>query len=271
VTPCLPNQARLPINRCNLPASILGGPTFQRHPAPLLIDGVAELHRELFDELAAIANPHERAGAFMNYMDCHFSLSRPEEAGWQAGARQKRNRADYLRMLRGWLFDPDNREGAVLKGWVESRFGLLTRHHRVAIDSADSSSYRAFMEERMEGLYNTNGLESQLDLLYSYCQHELAIRHNGIAHLTLYRGVNRLAEHDTLARGAGHSHTLLLNNLNSFSSSRERADEFGDQILAAEIPTSKIFFYNNLLPGVLKGEEEYLVIGGVYLVTLSQI
>jgi len=32
---------------------------------------------------------------------------------------------------------------------------------------------------------------------------------------------------------------------------------------------AKIFFYNHLLPGLLKGEEEYVVIGGVYEVALS--
>ena len=35
--PALPRFARLPINRCNLPAAILGGLTYQRHPTPLTI------------------------------------------------------------------------------------------------------------------------------------------------------------------------------------------------------------------------------------------
>ena len=50
VGPRLP-KGSLPINRCNLPAVILGGLTFQRHPAPLLLDGVAELHHRLFRSL----------------------------------------------------------------------------------------------------------------------------------------------------------------------------------------------------------------------------
>ncbi len=55
------------------------------------------------------------------------------------------------------------------------------------------------------------------------------------------------------------------------SGSKVSAGEFGDYILAAEIPTAKIFFHCTLLPGVLKGEDEYLVIGGAYEVTLSTL
>jgi NAD+--dinitrogen-reductase ADP-D-ribosyltransferase len=47
----LPGSARLPINRCNLPASILGSLSYQRHPVPLKLDGVEELHRSLFAAL----------------------------------------------------------------------------------------------------------------------------------------------------------------------------------------------------------------------------
>ena len=64
---------------------------------------------------------------------------------------------------------------------------------------------------------------------------------------------------------------MLFNNLTSFTTLRERAGEFGDYILAAEIPTAKIFFHCTLLPGVLKGEDEHLVIGGAYEVTLSTL
>jgi NAD+--dinitrogen-reductase ADP-D-ribosyltransferase len=45
---------------------------------------------------------------------------------------------------------------------------------------------------------------------------------------------------------------VLFNNLNSFTSSRERADEFGDYILVAEVPLPKVLFFNRLLPGMLK-------------------
>ena len=62
---------------------------------------------------------------------------------------------------------------------------------------------------------------------------------------------------------------MLFNNLNSFTSKRERACEFGDYILSVEVPLTKIFFYCGLLPGVLQSEDEYLVVGGVYAVRQS--
>ncbi|MGL5933984.1 MAG: NAD(+)--dinitrogen-reductase ADP-D-ribosyltransferase, partial [Cetobacterium sp.] len=84
-------------------------------------------------------------------------------------------------------------------------------------------------------------------------------------------GVNRLADYETLSMGKGGQHVILLNNLNSFTCSRERACEFGDYILAVDVPLTKIFFHCGLLPGVLQGEDEFLVIGGVVDVTLSTI
>jgi NAD+--dinitrogen-reductase ADP-D-ribosyltransferase len=45
----LPREARLPINRCNLPAVVLGRPDLSASSqSELLLDGVAELHADLF-------------------------------------------------------------------------------------------------------------------------------------------------------------------------------------------------------------------------------
>jgi NAD+--dinitrogen-reductase ADP-D-ribosyltransferase len=159
----------------------------------------------------------------------------------------------------------------VLKGWVESRFGLMPRYHGQPLRDPSGEAYRRYLEMRSHGLYGTNALESQFDLVYAFCQSELERRHAGARHVTLYRGVNRLGEHEVLEEGAGGRRIILLNNLNSFTCSRERAGEFGDYILAADIPLSKIFFHCGLLPGVLQGEDEFLVIGGVVEVTLSTI
>ena len=108
-------------------------------------------------------------------------------------------------------------------------------------------------------------------LVYAFCQVELALRHPGVRHVTLYRGVNRMADHEILAQGGVGRHVILLNNLSSFTCSRERAGEFGDYILAVEVPLTKIFFHCDLLPGVLQGEDKFLVIGGVVDVTLSTL
>jgi NAD+--dinitrogen-reductase ADP-D-ribosyltransferase len=272
MTATLPRGARLPLNRCNLPAVILGGLTYQAHPVPLEIDGIRAFHRELFRLLAPIEAHRERAALFVDYMSAHFCLDDLEAAGLTPGrTRKSRRNADYLRMVRGWSFDSDGREGAVLKHWVETRFGLLARHHAGPLDGRDSDAYQRYLVAGSHGLYATNALEAQLDLLYTYCQYELTRQHPEETHLTLYRGINRIDEHEVLERGSGGVYRVLLNNLNSFTRVRERADEFGDYILTTEVPLAKVCFYNGLLPGMLKGEDEFVVIGGAYAVRIETL
>lgn len=262
--PVLPQRASLPINRCNLPAKILGSLTFQHHPVALYIDGVDTLHRALFDTLDAIVDSESRARYFIDYQSVHFLLHKPEEAG---GDESSRSRADYLRLLRGWLFDSDGKEGAVLKSWVESRFGLMPRHHRGLLSDYSGEGYQHYLADRSLGLYNTNALEAQLDLLYAFCQYQRARIHEGGELLILYRGVNRIDDYEVVARSGRHHAVLLLNNLNSFTSDRDRASEFGDHIIETVVPASKLLWYPGLLAGHLQGEQEYLVIGGLYAVT----
>ena len=267
----------LPINRCNLPAAILGGLTFQRAPAPLSIDGVAALHRPLFDLLNDIDEAAERARRFVGYMEAHFHLAQPEEAGLTAHQPKARARANYLRVVRGWAFDPDGREAAVLKGWVESRFGLMPRHHGGSLREAGSPAWQRYVAMRAAGLYGTNALEAQLDLLYAYCQYELARQFPQRTHVCLYRGVNRLVDHEIIAAGnvdeevRSVAKIVLLNNVSSFSRSRERAGEFGDTILSVDVPVPKLAFFSQLLPGMLKAEGEYVVIGGLYRVDMATL
>ena len=268
-SPTLPRAARLPVNRCNLPADILGGLTFQRSPVALELDGVAQLHRGFFELLDTLDDAGERAHAFTMHMNAAFYLNEPEQAGYTAEATHKRHKADYLRMLRGWSFDADSREGAALKGWVESRFGLLPRHHGGPIRDFSGEAYRRYLEMRATALYGTNALEAQFDLLYAYCQYELARQHPGETHLTLYRGVNRVDDHETLATLDSKRRVVLFNSLSSFTTNRERADEFGDYLLTVRVPLSKVFCYTRLLPGMLQGENEYTVIGGLYEVSIA--
>ncbi|OGT91537.1 MAG: NAD(+)--dinitrogen-reductase ADP-D-ribosyltransferase [Gammaproteobacteria bacterium RIFOXYA12_FULL_61_12] len=271
-TASLPPHARLPINRCNLPAVILGSLTFQQYPAPLRLDGVEELHARLFQALDGIDEAGERVDLFKCHMRSCFLLDHLDEAGFDpASGRRGRDKADYLRMLRGWLFDPDGKEAAVLKSWVESRFGLLPRNHRGFLGDFANDRYQAYLGDRARGLYNTNALESQLDLLFAYCQYEIRRQLPGQRHIRLYRGINRIEDHEILDRPNRRSYILLLNNLNSFTSNPERADEFGDTLLEVQVPLTKLLFIPGLLPGTLKGESEYLVIGGVYGVKVGLI
>ncbi len=264
--PALPATARLPINRCNLPPVILGGLAFQETPQPLEIDGIRALRADLFDMLDALDDAGERAQRFMDYMTVHFLLEQPEEAGFDGRGDRDRTRADYLKTLRGWGFDADGREGAILKSWIESRFGLLPRHHLGPLGDFSGDNYGIYQAQRSQGLYGTNGLEAQLDVLYTYCQYELKRAAPEKTHRTLYRGVNRLEEYEVLDQPDKRTAVLLLNNLNSFTATRDRATEFGDTILKVEVPIPKIFCFNDLLPGRLRGEDELIVIGGVYRV-----
>ncbi|UHD17961.1 NAD(+)--dinitrogen-reductase ADP-D-ribosyltransferase [Thiocapsa bogorovii] len=268
----LPANARLPINHCNLPAVILGSLTYQQHPVPLELDGIRNFHADLFRTLAPIPQHAARSQAFQDYVSAHFLLDHLDEAGLAKDkTKKKRINANYLRMARGWSFDSDGREGAILKRWVESRFGLLARHHAGPLQGRHSEAYERYVTEGTRGLYATNALEAQLDLLYTYCQYELLQAHPEETHLSLYRGINRIDEHEILETLGGGRYRVLFNNLNSFTSSRERADEFGDYILIAEVPLPKIFFFNRLLPGMLKGEDEFVVVGGVYEVSISTL
>lgn len=268
----LPAFARLPINRCNLPAVILGSLTFQDHPTALYLDGVEELHRDFFARLDRLSLAHQRARVFRDYITVAFRLEHPEEMGLSEGGEggRGRSKATWARLLRGWTFDADGREAAVLKGWVESRFGLLPRHHRGALREPGDALWRCYEEMRAAGLYGTNALEAQLDLIYAYCQYEFRRGAGGDApgKLTLYRGINRMQEYERLA-GEGRDQVLLFNNLTSFSAERERAEEFGDRIVQVVVPTPKIFCHCHLLPGLLGGESEYLVIGGAYRVSIE--
>ncbi len=265
----LPRDVRLPINRCNLPATILGGLTFQDSPVALVLDGVAQFHQGFFSLLNDIDDAIERAQAFSLHMNASFYLDQPEQAGYSPVAKNDRHKVDYLRMLRGWGFDANGKEGAALKGWVESRFGLLPRHHAGPIRDFSGTAYRRYLEMRAAALYGTNAVEAQFDLLYSYCQYEFAKQHSDTVHLVLYRGVNRIDDYETLATLDSKRRVVLFNNLSSFTANRERADEFGDYLLTARVPLAKIFFHTRLLPGMLQGEDEYTVIGGLYEVSIA--
>jgi NAD+--dinitrogen-reductase ADP-D-ribosyltransferase len=265
----LPRSARLPINRCNLPAVILGGLTFQHSPVALELDGVALFHQGFFALLDRIDNATDRAEAFRLHMNASFYLDHPEQAGYSSLTSNTRHKADYLRMLRGWGFDADGIEGAALKGWVESRFGLLPRHHAGQIRDFSGIAYRRYLEMRASALYGTNAIEAQFDLLYSYCQYELAKQYPDTPHLTLYRGVNHVDDYETLATIDKKRRVVLFNNLSSFTSDRDRADEFGDYLLTAQVPLSKVFYHTQLLPGLLQGENEFTVIGGLYEVSIA--
>lgn len=256
------DAAPMGYGRATLPPWLIASQEFQEHPRALHIVGVRRENRSLFALLAKLEDPVLRAEFFDEYMTTKFRLDE-----WQqqtaGGRRSLRN--SYLRFLRGWGFDSNSVEGAVLKGWVESRLGIPPSYHGRRIEPR-RRSYLEFARQRMRGHAWTNAIDAQLDLLFEFCQYEL--RRRDLRRLVLYRGTQEWDEQQTLARRESGERLIRINSLSSFTSEAERAWEFGSTVFKAVVPAQRIFYFAGLLPkNILKGEDEYLVIGGEYWVT----
>ena len=258
---------RIPFNRCNLPPWVIASREFNEDPRPLELQGVAHANRFLFETLDRLEDPAARAKTFDDWLSVRFQLHQWEAQETPTARRSLRN--SYLRFLRGWGHDSNAVEGAVLKGWVESRIGLPPTYHREPLGDIHSEAYFRYSLDRMKGHERTSAVCAQLDVLFEFVQHELGRR--GAGHETLYRGVHDLAEHEILQELGQGRLLLRLNNLNSFTWDFERAWEFGSRVLETRVPTPKIFFRSDLLPvPVLQGEQEVLVVGGEYEVAVKR-
>lgn len=265
-------------NLVGLPAGLISSVEFNAYPPLLNIAGTREAHRGLFRLLAGVSTIAQAVDVFEHYMETAFGLAPLSSAAqFQAQAQAKtsewqRFRSNYLKLLEGWGFDSNGPQGAALKGWVESRFGLMPTYHKAPLQRYPSPAWVSYVEEKFSSRFHNNDIHSQLDLLYEYCQ--WAIRRFGLPTrdwVTLWRGVNRYDEQQVV-EGALRSGDCIvhLNNLVSFTTSRERADEFGDWILEAQVPAVKIIFFPGLLSGsALAGEGEVLALGGYYRVKAS--
>lgn len=251
------------LNRCSLPPWAIASKHYNRHPQPLDIQGVGHIGRTLFEKLDHVEDPDARGALFHDFMDVRYQLHQWQREDSKSSRKSLKN--SYLRFLRGWLFDSNSIEGAVLKGWVESRLGLPPTFHHQAIDDIHAESYFRYTVDRMNGSARTSAILPQLDMLYAFVQYELGRRYPGQTHMTLYRGVNDFDEHQIIERYGKHEYLLRLNNLNSFTNDFERAWEFGSRVLEADVPLTKVFFLGGLLPrSLFKGEGEVLVIGGEF-------
>lgn len=253
-------------NLVGVPTGLLASAAFNEFPIPLHISGTREAHRSLFERLNSVADAVEASRVFQDYMIVVFGLEHAPEQG-----ERRRYRASYLRLLKDWGFDANSPAGAVLKGWVESRFGLFPSFHKEPLQRFNSPAWLTYVEEKMSSRFHNNSINMQLDVLYEFCQWALARFHApSKKHLRLFRGSNDLREHQLLQNLEGREALIRLNNLVSFTSQPEIADEFGDTIIEAEAPLPKILFYNDLLlRHPLRGEAEVLVIGGDYRVKMS--
>ena len=259
-------------NLVGVPTGVLASAAYNDHPVPLRIAGVREMYRSLFEMLDQAESVDEAADVFQGYMGVVFGLDLEQHEKNAKGDR-RRFRSSYMRLLRGWGFDSNSAEGAVLKGWVESRFGLFPTFHKGPIDRVSGPAWVTYIEEKMSSRFHNNSIHGQLDLLYEFCQWSLGrFFQVGQRHLTLYRGVNDFAEHQLVEQIDKRTSVVRINNLVSFTDNREVADQFGDYILEARVPTTKVLFFNRLIPQApLKGESEYMIIGGDYTITASYL
>jgi NAD+--dinitrogen-reductase ADP-D-ribosyltransferase len=257
-------MSRSGFNLCNLPPWVIASRYFNEHPQPLEIQGVRRANAFLFDRVESITSASERGEFFHDYMSVKFQLHH-----WQDHTPRARKslKNSYLRFLRGWMMDSNSVEGAVLKGWVESRMGLAPTFHKIRIPCVHSEQYMTFAVDRTHGSARTNAINSQLDLLYEYCQYELGRIVPSGERLKLFRGTNDANDYELLETLGKRESIVRLNNLVSFTADEERAWEFGDTVWEIQAPPSKVFFFGDLLPaGIMKCEGEYLVIGGEYRV-----
>lgn len=267
-------------NLVGVPTGLLASTAYNDFPVPLHIAGVREMYGSLFEMLGQAESAEEAAGVFQDYMGAVFGLEHEqrekadrEKPEGDKSRTPRRFRSSYLRLLKGWGFDTNTPEGAVLKGWVESRFGLFPTFHKALLDRYSAPAWLNYIEEKMSSRFHNNSIQTQLDLLYEFCQWALVHMFSiGRRHVTLYRGVNDFEEQLLVERIDKRTVVVRLNSLVSFTSDRSIAEQFGDYILEANVPVSKILFFNALLPGApLKGEAEYMVIGGDYRVTSSYL
>lgn len=255
------------LNRCNLSPWIIGSEEFQANPLPIEIDGARVTEARLFCRLDEVADPAERGRLFHDYVNVKFGLN--EMVAHRAGGKS-RPVYSYVTLLHAWGADSNGPAGAMLKAWVESRFGLLATYHKGRL-AEDAAAREAFRLDRMRGAAKSIGVLMQLDLLYAFCQDELRRRFPGERWKKLYRGTHDSEEYSIRKEdppaGARWQRTLLvqLNNLSSFASDPEVAWEFGSSAWEVEVPLAKIVFFSGLLPeSCLTGESEHLVLGGFY-------
>jgi NAD+--dinitrogen-reductase ADP-D-ribosyltransferase len=253
------------LNRCNLSPWIIGSEEFQASPLPVEIDGARTTDGSLFRRLDEIPDAEERSRLFHDYVSIKFGLDEKIERHGKSKFVYS-----YVNLLGAWGADSNRQAGAVLKSWVESRFGILATYHHGRL-ADDAAAREAFMLDRMRGSAKSIGVLMQLDLLYTFCQDELRRRFPGEHLKTLYRGTHDPEEYiirDQSSQAASPSRRVTLvqlNNLSSFTSDPEVAWEFGSRAWEVAVPFAKIVFFSGLLPkSLLSGESEYLVLGGYY-------
>ncbi|MDP2094686.1 MAG: NAD(+)--dinitrogen-reductase ADP-D-ribosyltransferase [Hydrogenophaga sp.] len=245
---------------------------FNERAPELHIAGTRETQPGLFALLDRCDDLTQAREVFVHYLSIAFGLQAPEKPaiGSAAPAEPRRWRGNWRRLLQGWGMDANGVAGAVLKGWVESRFGLVPTFHKAPLAHFPSPAWVAYLEEKTSSRHHSNNIHQQLDLLYEFCQWALArfplpVPQMQGSHVRLWRGSNRVEEQLLQGTLRERRCRVRLNNIVSFSLSAEEASCFGDWVFELLVPRSKLLVFPGLLPGqVLQGEQEVIALGGDY-------
>jgi NAD+--dinitrogen-reductase ADP-D-ribosyltransferase len=252
-------------NLVGIAAPVLASTAYNAHPVPLHVAGARETNPGLFALLARSADMAEARFVFEHYMSLAFGLERREPGDAPRERESRHRRASYLKLLQGWGLDSNGAAGAVLKGWVESRFGLVPSFHRAPLSRYPSPMWMRYLEEKCSSRFNNNSIWQQLDLLFEFCQWML-VRFSLLGDepwVTLWRGSTRVEEQLVAGSLRARRCTVRLNNLVSFSRSAEHASCFGDWVFEARVPLAKLVYVPGLIDTrSLDGEAEVLVLGG---------
>ena len=260
-------------NLVGVPTHVLASAAFNAHPVPLSIAGTCEAHPGLFTLLNGSRDLNDARDMFAHYLLVAFGLRKPtkHELASLDPAEQRRWRSSWRKLLQGWGMDSNGTAGAVLKGWVESRFGMVPSFHKAALARFPSEAWVTYLQEKAASRHHSNNIHQQLDLLFEYCQWALRSHPPPVdagqspAHLRLWRGSNRFEEQISVGTLQDRRCTVRLNNLVSFSLSQEAASCFGDWVFEVQVPLCKVVVFPGMLPGqVLQGEQEVLALGGDY-------
>ncbi len=261
-------------NLVGIPATMIGSAAFNAHPQPLQIAGARESNRGLFSLLERAASLDEARAIFEHYMRIVFGLEQsvPSVAALEGTAERRRWRSSYLKLLQGWGLDANSPAGAVFKGWVESRFGLVPSFHVNTLGRFPSPTWISYLEQKSGSRFHNNSIYQQLDLLFEFCQwmmHRFGLFGDG-KHVTLWRGSLNFEEQIVSGSLRERRCVVHLNNLISFTLDRETAGCFGDWVMKVRVPKYKLLLIPGLLnTNSLQGESEVLAIGGDYDVEVS--
>jgi NAD+--dinitrogen-reductase ADP-D-ribosyltransferase len=251
-------------NHCEWSPWLLSSTDYNAEPRPIELLGVRRENRFLFNKLDQTEDPNRRGEIFNEYMSVKFHLHEWEH--YQASA-QRSLRNSYLKFIRNWGCDSNGESGAVMKAWVESRIGIEPSFHKSRFGSESVDARQRYLHDVVKGSSSTSAIFLQFDLLFEFCQYELKRRAPDALWLKLFRGTHDSDEYEVIERQNHTRSCVRLNNLSSFTSDKERAWEFGSTVWEVDVPKFKVFFFSGLLPDrLLKGEEEYMVIGGHYWV-----